>query len=66
MTRAAERDRERNATWIAVLTRLHDVDPGLASRLRSAAFGGRLSYREAMRVVELLQQLPAREESSNG
>jgi len=61
--RAVESERERNAQWIAVLTRLHDVEPGLAHELRSAAWSGRMSHGEAMRAVRLLERLPMKGEA---
>jgi hypothetical protein len=61
MTRALKRDQERNATWIAVLTQKHDVPAELAHQLRVAAYAGRLTHREAMRVIDLLQKLPPAE-----
>jgi hypothetical protein len=52
---------ERTRTYIAVLCRIHDVDPALGSAIRRACFGGRVTPEQASRLIEALRALPARQ-----
>ena len=55
------RDQIRDAEHIAILTKTHDVDPELGHQLRTAAYKGEMTYREARKAIALLQQLPRKE-----
>jgi hypothetical protein len=48
---------ERTKTYIAMLSRTADVDPALASAIRRAVFGDRVSRPEATALITALRQL---------
>lgn len=52
---------ERQATIIAVLTRVRECPPELAHELRVAAHRGRLSAEQASAAIAMLRRLPARQ-----
>ena len=51
-------------THIAVMTRIKDLDPALASGIRRAAFRGKFSPEQAAQVAALLRQLPMKEKKT--
>ena len=55
---------ERTKTYVAVLTRTHDVDPALGSAIRLAVFGDRVTPAQVQRLIEALRALPARQVAS--
>ena len=52
---------ERTKTYVAVLTRVHDVDPALGSAIRRAVYGDRVTPAQVRRLIEALRALPTRQ-----
>jgi hypothetical protein len=52
---------ERTKAYVAVLTRVHDVDPALGSAIRRAVFGDRVTPAQVQRLIEALRALPVRQ-----
>jgi hypothetical protein len=55
---------ERTKTYVAVLTRVHDVDPALGSAIRRAVYGDRVTPAQADQLIEALRAFPARQAAS--
>jgi hypothetical protein len=55
---------ERTKTYVAVLTRVHDVDPALGSKIRRACYGDRVTPAQAGQLIEALRSLPVRQAAS--
>ena len=55
---------ERTKTYVAVLTRVHDVDPALGSAIRRAVYGDRVTPAQAGQLIEALRSLPVRQAAS--
>ena len=55
---------ERTKTYVAVLTRVHDVDPALGSAIRRAVYGDRVTPAQAERLIEALRRFPVRQVAS--
>jgi hypothetical protein len=54
----------RTKTYVAVLTRVHDVDPALGSAIRGAVYGDRVTPAQVERLVGALRALPVRQAAS--
>ena len=52
---------ERTKTYVAVLTRVHDVDPALGSAIRRAVYGDRVTPAQVRQLIEALRALPTRQ-----
>jgi hypothetical protein len=55
----------RTKTYVAVMTRVHDVDPALGSAIRRAVFGDRVTPAQVQRLIEALRALPARQAAAS-
>ena len=55
---------ERTKTYVAVLTRVHDVDPALGSAIRRTVYGDRVTPAQAERLIEALRAFPVRQVAS--
>jgi hypothetical protein len=51
--------------YIALLTRVHDVEEELAHKIRVSAHSGNMTDEEAQQIITRLKKLPGREGSSN-
>jgi hypothetical protein len=56
---------ERTKTYVAVLTRVHDVDPALGSAIRRAVYGDRVTAAQVRRLIEALRALPMRQAAAS-
>ena len=52
---------ERTKTYVAVLTRVHDVDPALGSAIRRAVYSDRVTPAQVRQLIEALRALPTRQ-----
>lgn len=52
---------ERTKTYVAVLTRVHDVDPALGSAIRRAVYSDRVTPAQVRQLIEALRALPVRQ-----
>ena len=52
---------ERTKTYVAVLTRVHDVDPALGSAIRHAVYSDRVTPAQVRQLIEALRALPVRQ-----
>ena len=56
---------ERTKTYVAVLTRVHDVDPALGSAIRHAVYGDRVTPAQVRQLIEALRALPTRQAAAS-